>query len=120
MHTLMIVDDSNITRRKIERTQQSSLFNVVASVGNGVDAVNAFTQFNPSVITMDLTMPEMDGIEAIEKIRTLSDSVRILVISALNDKATAIKALQKGAQGFVCKPFTDYELQDALLEIIEE
>lgn len=116
----MIVDDSTVTRRKIERTQQKSLFQVVASVGDGHAAISAFKEFNPEVITMDLTMPEMDGTETIAAIRLLSKSVRILVISALNDKATAIKALQKGAQGFIFKPFSDYELQDALLDVIED
>ena len=66
---------------------------------------------------MDLTMPEMDGIECIEKSLEIKPNMLILVISAIADKATAIEALKKGAHGFLCKPFSDQELVDALLEL---
>jgi len=69
---------------------------------------------------MDLTMPEMDGIECIRKIRALDSTVRILVVSALSDKATAIQALKEGAQGFLDKPFTEAELSDAIGELLED
>lgn len=120
MYSMMIVDDSNIMRRKIERIQHGSQFNIVGSASNGKQAVQMFELLQPDVITMDLTMPEQDGIDTIPIIRQISNRVRILVVSALSDKATAIKALQKGAQGFVCKPFTDLELQDALSELVED
>jgi len=119
MYRLMVVDDSNIIRRKIERSQKDSQFDIVVSVVNGREAVEALSKFTPDIITMDLTMPEMDGIQTISHIRQINKQVKILVVSALKDKATAIKALKKGAQGFVCKPFSDYELQDALLELVE-
>jgi two-component system chemotaxis response regulator CheY len=67
---------------------------------------------------MDLTMPQMDGIECIEKIVQLKPEVRILVISALADKATAVDAMEKGANGFLNKPFTDRQLNEALAELL--
>jgi Response regulator containing CheY-like receiver, AAA-type ATPase, and DNA-binding domains len=67
---------------------------------------------------MDLTMPEMDGVECTAEIADLDPQANILVISALSDKATAIKALKKGAKGFLYKPFTDGQLVDAFLEMI--
>jgi two-component system chemotaxis response regulator CheY len=69
---------------------------------------------------MDLTMPQMDGIECIEKLVELKPAVRILVISALSDKATAVDAMEKGANGFLNKPFTDRQLNEALAELIKE
>lgn len=120
MLNLMIVDDSNIIRCRIERCHvESGYFNVVASATNGLEAVKVFQDANPDVVTMDLTMPEMDGIECIEKLITLKPDILILVISALSDKATGIEALEKGARGFLCKPFTDDDLTAALRELTE-
>ena len=115
----MIVDDSNIIRRKIERSQHDQNFQVVATASNGVEAIVKFKDTLPDVLTMDLTMPEMDGIECIASINSIKPETRILVVSALSDKATGIEALQKGAQGFLCKPFTEDELCSALDEIME-
>jgi two-component system chemotaxis response regulator CheY len=116
----MIVDDSNIIRRKIERCNNSDHFTVVASAANGVQALELFKQTRPQVITMDLTMPEMDGVACIKQLIALDPSLRILVISALSDKATGIEALKKGARGFLCKPFTDEQLLNALAELTED
>ncbi|HUK01209.1 MAG TPA: response regulator [Steroidobacteraceae bacterium] len=115
---LLIVDDSNIMRRRIERSQQFDGLEVVGSAGNGVEAIQLFRQTDPDLVTMDLTMPQMDGIECIEQLVRLKPAVRILVISALADKATAVDAMEKGANGFLNKPFTDRQLNDALGELI--
>ncbi len=120
MLNLMIVDDSNIIRRKIERCNIHDKFRLVASAANGLDAFEQFKKSRPQVITMDITMPGMDGIQCIEKITKLDPNVRILVISALSDKATGILALQKGARGFLCKPFSDDALLAALIELTED
>jgi two-component system, chemotaxis family, chemotaxis protein CheY len=115
---LLIVDDSNIMRRRIERSQQFDELEVVGSAANGVEALELFEKTDPDLVTMDLTMPRMDGIECIENIVRLKPDVRILVISALADKATAIDAMEKGANGFLNKPFTDRQLNDAIAELI--
>jgi len=114
---LMIVDDSNLIRRRIERTQSLPELAVVGSAGNGEEALEVFRRTDPDLVTMDLTMPEMDGIECIAHLVRLKPEVRILVISALADKATAIDAIEKGASGFLHKPFTDRQLNEALLEL---
>jgi len=84
---------------------------------NGKEALNVFYQTEPDLVTMDLTMPEMDGVECTENMIQINPNVSILVISALSDKATAIMALKKGAKGFLYKPFTDKQLVDALVEV---
>lgn len=120
MHKLMIVDDSNIIRNRIQRAYDATVFTIVATASNGLDALEKFQQFQPTVITMDLTMPYMDGLECIQKIVSLNPDVRILVISALSDKATGIEALSLGASGFLCKPFSEEELVEALDELISD
>jgi len=114
----MIVDDSNIMRRRIERSQQFEEIQLVGTASNGLEAIELFKKMDPDVITMDLTMPQMDGIECIENIVKIKPAVRILVISALADKATAVEAMEKGANGFLNKPFTDRQLNEAIAELI--
>jgi len=115
---LLIVDDSNVMRRRIERCQQNEHFQVVGLAANGVEAIELFRQTDPDVVTMDITMPEMDGIECVEQLVALNPHVLILIISALADKATAVEAMEKGANGFLNKPFSDRQLNEALAELI--
>jgi two-component system, chemotaxis family, chemotaxis protein CheY len=120
---LMIVDDSNMIRTRISRVVSSGKLGNISLVGlarNGVEAVRIAKATKPDVITMDLTMPEMDGLACIETIMAILPQSNILVVSALNDKSTAIAALKLGARGFVAKPFSDDELQMALLELTEK
>jgi two-component system chemotaxis response regulator CheY len=115
---LMIVDDSNIMRRRIERSQQLEELELVGTAGNGEEALELFRKTDPDVVTMDLTMPRMDGIECIGRLVQLKPAIRILVISALADKATAVEAMEKGANGFLNKPFTDRQLNEAFAELM--
>lgn len=117
---LLIVDDSNMIRSRISRVVANGGLSGVSIVGlakNGVEALKLAQATRPDVITMDLTMPEMDGIECIGKLLRMNPAFNILVVSALADRTTAIAALRLGARGFVAKPFSDQELQAALLEM---
>ena len=115
---LLIVDDSNVIRRRIERCQQNEYLQVVGLASNGVEAIEVFRRTDPDVVTMDITMPEMDGIECVEQLVAMKPQVLILIISALADKATAVEARGKGANGFLNKPFSDRQLNEALAELI--
>ena len=115
---LLIVDDSNIMRRRIERSQRFMELEVVGTAGDGLEALELARRTDPDLVTMDLTMPQMDGIECISRLIAMKPSVRILVISALSDKATAVQAMEQGANGFLHKPFTDRQLNDAIGELI--
>jgi two-component system, chemotaxis family, chemotaxis protein CheY len=117
-YKLMIVDDSNIMRRRIERSNQFDELELVGTASNGLEALEMFKKTDPDVVTMDLTMPQMDGIECISKLVVLKPAVRILVISALADKATAVEAMEKGANGFLNKPFTDRQLNEAIADLM--
>lgn len=118
---LMIVDDSSIIRQRIARVVEMGAIPEMAVIGlakNGKEALQLCQQHLPDVATMDLTMPEMDGATCIEQLIKVKPDMQILVISALKDKATALEALHKGANGFVCKPFTDQQLANALNELL--
>ncbi|MCG8314579.1 MAG: response regulator [Pseudomonadales bacterium] len=119
---LVIVDDSNIIRSRIARIGLNPMMQGITIVGmakDGHEALEICRRHQPDVVTMDLTMPNMDGTECIELLINLQPSINILVVSALSDKATAIDALMKGAQGFLYKPFTDEQLINALIELVE-
>lgn len=113
---ILVVDDSNVMRNKISRVAATQSLQIVGLAKDGVRAVEAFQATQPDLVTMDLTMPEMDGVACIRELVALRPDIRILVISALADKATAIEALKSGAMGFLLKPFTDEQLAEALME----
>jgi two-component system chemotaxis response regulator CheY len=115
---LMIVDDSNLMRRRIERSQQFEELQLVGTAGDGVEALDLFRRTDPDVVTMDITMPHMDGIECIARLVAMKPAIRILVVSALADKATAVEAMERGANGFLNKPFTDRQLNEAIAELL--
>lgn len=119
---LMVVDDSNMIRTRISRVVQNGGVAGISLVGlarNGAEAVRIARATRPEVVTMDLTMPEMDGVQCVAELIRMLPEVHILVVSALSDKSTAIAALKLGARGFVSKPFTDEELKLALLNLME-
>ena len=119
---LLIVDDSNMIRQRISRVVQNGGLAKISLVGlarNGAEALRIARSTEPDVVTMDLTMPEMDGVECIRALLVMYPRTNILVVSALSDKSTAIAALKLGARGFLSKPFSDDELKMALLDVME-
>ncbi len=120
MIKLLIVDDSNIIRSRIERIYSASFdIEVVAKASNGKEAIYFLDEHKPDIVATDLTMPEMDGIACIDKMMAINPKIKIIVVSALSDKATGIQALAKGARGFLCKPFSDEELLEALEKLVK-
>lgn len=117
----MIVDDSLIMRNRIARLCSSGSLpelRVVNLAANGREAIEFARKRPPRFVTMDLTMPEMDGEACIAQIAAMLPQTRILVVSALSDKFTALQAIRKGAHGFLHKPFTDTQLLEALKELM--
>ena len=116
---LMVVDDSNVIRSRIARVAGADRLNaqIVGLARNGVEAVRLCTQHQPDLVTLDLTMPEMDGIDCVLELVRIKPDIRVLVVSALSDKATALEAIKRGANGFLFKPFTDEQLVHALKEL---
>lgn len=118
-YTLMIVDDSNLIRRQIERMTRTDHLRVVGTAGNGEDAVRMFGELKPDLVTMDITMPKMDGIECVTHMLKIRPDSCILIISALADKATAIEAIKRGANGFLSKPFSEKDLNIAFDKLLK-
>ncbi len=117
---LLIVDDSLVIRRSIERMIKPDFFKSIHSAQNGAIALKLFKSSPFDIVTMDITMPEMDGLTCIESMIRLRPSIRILVITALADKGTAVEAVKRGAQGFLLKPFTNDAMSEALNDLLED
>lgn len=115
---LLIVDDSMLIRRSIERHLGQDTFSEIRAAADGLLAIKEFKTFLPDVVTLDITMPRMDGVTAMEEMLRIKPDTKIMIISALSDEATAIDALIKGAEQFICKPFTGEELAQALQEML--
>ena len=116
---LLIVDDSLVVRNAIERSVKRGQIQDVVRAQDGAEAVELFRQLSPELVTMDLTMPRLDGLEAIRQIRALRPDTAILVISALNSHKMAMEAIRRGACGFLTKPFTEDEVAEALDELVD-
>jgi two-component system chemotaxis response regulator CheY len=119
--SLMVVDDSMVFRNRIARLATDGRLGgvrVVAYAGDGLQAIELARLHKPDFVTMDLTMPRMEGGEALAALRTVLPESRVLVVSALADRATALKALTRGAHGFLHKPFTEEQLIESLRELM--
>ncbi len=116
---LLVVDDSLVVRNAISRSGAGGAsIDEVLRAEDGREAVELFAAHRPELVTMDLTMPNLDGLAAIDRIRTIEPDVSILVISALNSHQVALDAIRRGACGFLTKPFTEREVVEALEELV--
>jgi two-component system, chemotaxis family, chemotaxis protein CheY len=116
---LLIVDDSFFIRDRIERAVKIPVIKQVLTANNGVQALDVFDYARPELVTLDITMPEMDGIATAGEMMRRNGKTCILIVSALADKKTAIEGLKRGARGFLLKPFTDAQLNDALTLLVQ-
>lgn len=116
--SLLIVDDSSTVRRSIERHIFSDRVTEIYQAANGREAMELFERYRPEFVTMDLTMPEMDGLTCITRMMALKPDTRLMVISALGDAETAIEAVERGANEYVVKPFSAEDLNLALANLV--
>ena len=117
---VMIVDDSKMIIKLIQGFLETYNIEIVGTASDGKTAVNLFKQTDPDIVTLDITMPEMDGLTVLEEILKINASAKVVVISALTDNATALKALRIGAKDFIPKPFKEENLKVVLDRLIIE
>lgn len=112
---ILIVDDAAFMRMMIKNIVSKHGYEVVGEAENGAIAVELYKEFRPDVVTMDITMPEMDGIEGVKNIRQFDPEAKIIMCSAMGQQAMVMEAIQAGAKDFIVKPFQ----QDRILQAIE-
>lgn len=116
---LLIVDDSSIMRRTIEKNLFDYDLQIIGTASNGVEALEIVRSEMPDVITLDITMPEMDGISCLESIMQIHPTAKVMIITALSDKLTGLIALDKGARGFLYKPVNAADLAKAFDKLLK-
>ena len=99
--TVLIVDDSSIIRNSIEKDVKGYNVEVVGMAGNGKEALEIFADKKPNFVTLDITMPEIDGLTVLEKILKIEPATKVMIVTALSDKDTGLKAIELGAKSSV-------------------
>ncbi len=117
MLKVLVVDDAIFMRQALKQILERNGFTVVGEAGNGRIAVQKFKELSPDIVTMDITMPEMDGIEALKAIKTIDTKSKIVMISALGQESHIKEAVMAGATGFIVKPFKEDAIVKALSKL---
>jgi len=104
---VLIVDDAAFMRMSLKTLLERNGFQVVGEAENGVVAVRKYKELKPDIVTMDITMPEMDGVQALKEIRQLDSASKVVMITALGQESYVREAVMLGAKGFIVKPFTE-------------
>jgi two-component system chemotaxis response regulator CheY len=113
----MIVDDAAFMRATLKDVITKGGFSVVCEAVNGEDAIQKYKVHKPDIVTMDITMPEMDGIEALRKIREFDASARVIMCSAIGQQANVLESIKCGAKDFIVKPFQPDRVLEALKRV---
>lgn len=115
MPKLMIVDDATFMRLSIKKMLENHDYEIVAEASNGLEAVEMYEKYKPDIITMDITMPKMTGIEALREIKKLDSNAKVVMVSAMGQERLIREAVVNGAASFIVKPFQ----KDKLLEVLD-
>lgn len=102
---ILIVDDAAFMRMKLKDILEKNGYTVVGEAQNGLEAVSLYKEVKPDLVTMDITMPEMDGIEALKEIKAVDPAAKVIMCSAMGQQGMVMEAIKMGAIDFIVKPF---------------
>ena len=115
---VLIVDDAVVMRMMIKGILSKNGFEVVGEAQNGVEAVDKYKQLSPDLVTMDMVMPEMDGITAVKQIIAGDPNAKIIMCTSMGQQALVVEAIQAGAKDFVVKPFQPSRVLEAVQRVL--
>jgi two-component system chemotaxis response regulator CheY len=115
---IMIVDDAAFMRMMIKDILTKNGYEIVAEAADGAQAVEKYKEHQPDLVTMDITMPEMDGIAALKEIKQINPNAKVIMCSAMGQQAMVIDAIQAGAKDFIVKPFQADRVLEAIGKIL--
>lgn len=115
MKKVLIVDDAKFMRMMVRGAiEKMNGYEIVGEAGDGKEAVDIYKELMPDFVTMDITMPEMDGIEAVKQIIAFDPNAKIIMCSAMGQQSMVLDAIRSGAKNFIVKPFKEGSIKDAV------
>lgn len=118
MAKVLIVDDAAFMRMMVKDILSKNGFEVIGEACNGLKAVEMYKQERPDVVTMDITMPEMDGIEAVKEIKKFDPTAKVIMCSAMGQQSMVMDAIKAGAKDFIVKPFQADRVLEAINKVL--
>lgn len=115
---ILVVDDAAFMRMMIKDVLTKNGFEVVGEAENGARAIEKFKELDPALTIMDITMPEIDGIQAVKEIKKLDANAKVIMCSAMGQQAMVIEAIQAGAKDFIVKPFQADRVIEAVKKVM--
>ena len=115
---VLVVDDAAFMRMMIKDILRKGGYEVVGEAEDGAKAIEKYKELTPDLVTMDITMPDMDGISAVKEIRKINPNALIIMCSAMGQQAMVIDAIQAGAKDFVVKPFQPDRVLEAIRKVL--
>jgi len=115
---ILICDDAAFMRMMIKDILTKNGYNIVGEAENGAKAVEKYAELKPDLVLMDITMPDMDGIQALKKIKEIDPNANIIMCSAMGQQAMVIEAIQSGAKDFIVKPFQAERVLEAVKKVV--
>lgn len=116
---ILVVDDAAFMRMMIKDILTKNGYEVIGEAADGNQAIEKYRELQPDLVTMDITMPEMDGITALKEIRKMNPDAKIIMCSAMGQQAMVIDAIQAGAKDFIVKPFQADRVLEAIRKTLE-
>lgn len=117
MKSVLVVDDAAFMRLTIKNIIEKIGFKVVGEAENGKESIGKYKDLDPDLVMMDITMPEMDGIEALKEIKKIDSEAEIVICSAMGQQEMVIEAIESGARDFIVKPFKEDRIEEALTKV---
>lgn len=118
MSKVLIVDDAAFMRMMLKDILEKNGFEVIGEAPNGAKAVELYQSVKPDIVTMDITMPDMDGIEAVKKIKAIDSTAKIIMCSAMGQQNMVMEAIKAGARDFIVKPFQGDRVVEAIKKVL--
>lgn len=116
---VLTVDDSKFMRNIIKNALEKVEFKVVAEASSGEEAVELYKELEPDIVTMDLTMPGIGGLKALEKLKEIDSDIRVIICSAMSQEPLVIEAMRSGAKEFIVKPFSEDRIIRAARNVLK-
>ena len=115
---ILICDDAAFMRMMIKDILSKNGYTVAGEAENGVKAVEKYNELKPDLVLMDITMPEMDGIQALKNIKAVDSAAKVIMCSAMGQQAMVIESIQAGAKDFIVKPFQAERVLEAVKKVV--